>query len=129
MSLKNTVLAAERLRCIASWAGWGLDHDGGNTDWKIVAKTRTQLNQRLSGADKLPWPKFGPAWYAGCTTLIIGNSLKAGVRFVAFDQFKSMLQDENGHISGPRTVIAGFGAGVTESLLAVTPFESIKTTL
>jgi hypothetical protein len=26
-------------------------------------------------------------------------------------------------------VIAGFGAGVTESLLAVTPFESIKTTL
>lgn len=40
-----------------------------------------------------------------------------------------MLQDADGNISGPRTVIAGFGAGVTESLLAVTPFESIKTTL
>ena len=40
-----------------------------------------------------------------------------------------MLQDEEGNISGPRTVIAGFGAGITESLLAVTPFESIKTTL
>jgi solute carrier family 25 citrate transporter 1 len=40
-----------------------------------------------------------------------------------------MLQDADGKISGPRTVIAGFGAGVTESLLAVTPFESIKTTL
>lgn len=40
-----------------------------------------------------------------------------------------MLQDENGHISGPRTVMAGFGAGFTESLLAVTPFESIKTQL
>jgi hypothetical protein len=40
-----------------------------------------------------------------------------------------MLQDENGHISGPRTVVAGFGAGFTESLLAVTPFESIKTQL
>jgi solute carrier family 25 citrate transporter 1 len=49
--------------------------------------------------------------------------------FVAFDQYKSLLADHNGHISGPRTVIAGFGAGVTESLLAVTPFESIKTTL
>ena len=49
--------------------------------------------------------------------------------FVAFDQYKSMLQDADGKISGPRTVIAGFGAGVTESLLAVTPFESIKTTL
>jgi solute carrier family 25 citrate transporter 1 len=40
-----------------------------------------------------------------------------------------MLADENGNLTGPRTVIAGFGAGVTESLLAVTPFESIKTTL
>jgi hypothetical protein len=49
--------------------------------------------------------------------------------FVAFDQFKALLQDSEGNISGPRTVIAGFGAGVTESLLAVTPFESIKTTL
>ncbi|EHL00742.1 putative Uncharacterized mitochondrial carrier C19G12.05 [Glarea lozoyensis 74030] len=53
---------------------------------------------------------------------------ESGIRFVAFDQYKSMLQDENGNISGPRTVIAGFGAGFTESLLAVTPFESIKTT-
>ncbi|KAL5095392.1 hypothetical protein Trisim1_000168 [Trichoderma cf. simile WF8] len=40
-----------------------------------------------------------------------------------------MLADENGKLSGPRTVLAGFGAGVTESLLAVTPTESIKTTL
>ena len=49
--------------------------------------------------------------------------------FVAFDTFKSLLQDESGKISGPRTVMAGFGAGFTESLLAVTPFESIKTQL
>jgi len=93
------------------------------------AKTRTQLNRRLPDTAKLPWPPFGKAWYAGCTTLIIGNSLKAGIRFVAFDQYKALLQDADGKISGPRTVIAGFGAGVTESLLAVTPFESIKTTL
>jgi solute carrier family 25 citrate transporter 1 len=106
------------------------------------------LNRRLATDAKLPWPPFGTAWYAGCTTLIIGNSLKAGIRtlphppepeeklicigrtgFVAFDQYKALLQDADGKISGPRTVIAGFGAGVTESLLAVTPFESIKTTL
>ncbi|KUL83356.1 hypothetical protein ZTR_11240 [Talaromyces verruculosus] len=49
--------------------------------------------------------------------------------FVAFDKFKALLQDENGNISGPRTVVAGFGAGFTESVLAVTPFESIKTQL
>lgn len=51
------------------------------------------------------------------------------VGFVAFDYYKSMLQDEDGNLSGPKTVVAGFGAGITESLLAVTPFESIKTTL
>ncbi|QVM06480.1 hypothetical protein D8B26_001188 [Coccidioides posadasii str. Silveira] len=93
------------------------------------AKTRTQLNRRLPDGKKLPWPPFGKAWYAGCTTLIVGNSLKAGIRFVAFDTFKSLLQDRDGKISGPRTVLAGFGAGFTESLLAVTPFESIKTQL
>ncbi|KAI4124331.1 MAG: hypothetical protein LQ338_004844 [Usnochroma carphineum] len=93
------------------------------------AKTRTQLNRRLPDGQKLGWPPFGRAWYAGCTTLIIGNSLKAGIRFVSFDTYKTLLQDEMGKISGPRTVMAGFGAGITESLLAVTPFESIKTTL
>ncbi|CEJ82998.1 Putative Tricarboxylate transporter [[Torrubiella] hemipterigena] len=93
------------------------------------AKTRTQLNRRLAEGQKLPWPPFGKQWYAGCTTLIIGNSAKAGIRFVAFDQYKKLLADENGKLSGPRTVLAGFGAGVTESLLAVTPTESIKTTL
>ncbi|KAE8395410.1 mitochondrial carrier domain-containing protein [Aspergillus alliaceus] len=93
------------------------------------AKTRSQLNRKLPDGQKLPWPPFGTQWYAGCTTLIIGNSLKAGIRFVAFDRIKSLLQDENGKISGPRTVIAGFGAGFTESLFAVTPFESIKTQL
>ncbi|KAK2784081.1 hypothetical protein FQN52_006863 [Onygenales sp. PD_12] len=96
---------------------------------EIFAKTRSQLNRRLPDGKKLPWPPFGKAWYAGCTTLIIGNSVKAGVRFVAFDKFKTLLQDEDGNISGPRTVMAGFGAGFTESLLAVTPSESIKTQL
>ncbi|KAK4136063.1 mitochondrial carrier [Trichocladium antarcticum] len=93
------------------------------------AKTRTQLNRRLAAGQKLPWPPFGTQWYAGCTTLIIGNSAKAGIRFVAFDQYKTLLADADGKMSGPRTVLAGFGAGVTESLLAVTPTESIKTTL
>ncbi|KAJ3468153.1 fumarase [Fusarium solani] len=93
------------------------------------AKTRSQLNRRLAAGQKLPWPPFGKQWYAGCTTLIIGNSAKAGIRFVAFDQYKALLADETGKLSGPRTVLAGFGAGVTESLLAVTPTESIKTTL
>lgn len=93
------------------------------------AKTRTQLNQRLPSGQKLPFPPFGPQWYAGCTTLIIGNSIKAGVRFVAFDQYRRLLSDAEGNVSGPMTVVSGFLAGATESLLAVTPFESIKTQL
>ncbi len=51
----------------------------------------------------------------------------SGAGFVAFDTYRSMLSDADGKVSGPGTVIAGFGAGATESLLAVTPFESIKT--
>lgn len=93
------------------------------------AKTRSQLNRKLAEGQKLPWPPFGPQWYAGCTTLIIGNSAKAAIRFVAFEQYKRLLADENGKVSGPRNVIAGFFAGMTESLFAVTPTESIKTTL
>ncbi|KAF8461133.1 mitochondrial carrier domain-containing protein [Kalaharituber pfeilii] len=94
------------------------------------AKTRTQLNRKLPDSKKLPWPKFGPAWYTGCTTLIIGNSFKAGVRFLTFDAIKALLTDPTtGTISGPRTVLAGLCAGIIESVVAVTPFESIKTTL
>jgi hypothetical protein len=50
------------------------------TDGTAVAKTRSQLNRRLEAGKKLPWPPFGAQWYAGCTTLIIGNSAKAGIR-------------------------------------------------
>ncbi|KAI1625489.1 MC family mitochondrial carrier protein [Exophiala viscosa] len=93
-------------------------------------KTRTQLNRRLPDANKLPLPPFpSREWYTGCTTAIVGNAFKAAIRFVAFDTYKHLLSDDDGHISGPRTVVAGFGAGITESLVAVTPSESIKTQL
>lgn len=57
------------------------------------------------------------------------GGIKCGKGFLAFDAFVNLLADENGNISGPRTVLAGLGAGTTESLIAVTPFESIKTQL
>lgn len=31
--------------------------------------------------------------YSGCMALVLGNSLKAGVRFVSYDHFKQMLAD------------------------------------
>jgi len=33
--------------------------------------------------------------YSGCTALVIGNSVKAGVRFVAYDRFKQALADKD----------------------------------
>ncbi|ORY79387.1 putative mitochondrial tricarboxylate transporter [Protomyces lactucae-debilis] len=92
-------------------------------------KTIKQLNRRLPAGQKEPIPPFGKAWYTGCSTTITGNALKAAVRFLAFDSIKAALADEDGKLSGGRTLIAGFGAGICESLFAVTPFESVKTAL
>jgi solute carrier family 25 citrate transporter 1 len=32
--------------------------------------------------------------YAGCSALVVGNGVKAGVRFLSYDTFKSMLADK-----------------------------------
>ncbi|BFZ56912.1 CtIP-related endonuclease [Savitreella phatthalungensis] len=92
-------------------------------------KTIKQLNRRLPAGQKEPIPPFGKAWYTGCSTTVTGNAMKAAVRFLAFDSIKAALADADGAISGPKTLLAGFGAGVCESLFAVTPFESVKTAL
>ncbi|KAG0145168.1 hypothetical protein CROQUDRAFT_94145 [Cronartium quercuum f. sp. fusiforme G11] len=67
--------------------------------------------------------------YSGCSALVVGNGLKAGVRFLSYDKFKSVLVDEKGKLSGPRSLLAGLGAGMLEAILAVTPSETIKTKL
>lgn len=92
-------------------------------------KTIKQLNKRLPAGKKEPIPPFGKAWYTGCSTTVTGNAMKAAVRFLAFDTIKGMLADADGNISGAKTVMAGFGAGICESIFAVTPFEAVKTAL
>lgn len=67
--------------------------------------------------------------YSGCTALVVGNSVKAGVRFVSYDHFKQMLANSEGKVSAPRSLLAGLGAGMTEAIFAVTPSETIKTKL
>lgn len=69
------------------------------------------------------------ALYTGCPAFVVGNTVKASVRFLGFDSIKKMLADKDGKLSGPRGVIAGLGAGLLESVVAVTPFEAIKTAL
>jgi solute carrier family 25 citrate transporter 1 len=48
---------------------------------------------------------------------------------VAFDSIKNCLAGPDGRLTGFQSVVAGFGAGIAESALAVTPFEGIKTQL
>ncbi|KAH8822693.1 mitochondrial tricarboxylate transporter [Flagelloscypha sp. PMI_526] len=67
--------------------------------------------------------------YSGCMALVIGNSVKAGVRFVTYDHIKGKLADSEGKVSAPRSLLAGLGAGVIEAIFAVTPSETIKTKL
>lgn len=81
------------------------------------------------------------ALYSGCGALVVGNGLKAGVRFMTYDSIKELLRDEQvgtdyqplashanvqGKLSAGRTMLAGLGAGIVEATVAVTPSETIK---
>lgn len=101
------------------------------------AKTRLQLIDKLAKQSRNPLVLIFNvaktqgigALYVGCPAFVVGNTVKASVRFLGFDYIKSLLADTNGKLSGPRGVIAGLGAGLLESVVAVTPFEAIKTAL
>ncbi|CCE64186.1 hypothetical protein TPHA_0G03460 [Tetrapisispora phaffii CBS 4417] len=100
------------------------------------AKTRLQLSSKAVNVTKNPikllyqigrFQGIG-AMYIGCPVFIVGNTAKASIRFLGFDMIKDMLKDPlTGEVSGPRGVIAGLGAGLMESVFAVTPFEHVKT--
>ncbi|CAO1624346.1 unnamed protein product [Parajaminaea phylloscopi] len=68
--------------------------------------------------------------YSGCSALVVGNAAKAGVRFLSYDSIKLAVADkQTGQLSLPRSILAGFLAGLSEGLFAVTPSEAIKTRL
>ncbi|KAK8025313.1 hypothetical protein PG990_003136 [Apiospora arundinis] len=67
--------------------------------------------------------------YTGCSTLILGTTAKAGVRFLSFDSIRNLLKDDEGRLSPARGILAGMAAGAVESVVAVTPTERVKTAL
>ncbi|KAI9037764.1 uncharacterized protein KD926_000027 [Aspergillus affinis] len=69
------------------------------------------------------------ALYIGCSTLIIGTTAKAAVRFLSYDTIRNSLADDRGTLSAGRGILAGMVAGAVESVLAVTPTERVKTAL
>lgn len=101
------------------------------------AKTRLQLVDKSSKASRNPLvliynvakTQGVSSLYIGCPAFVVGNTVKASVRFLGFDSIKALLVDKDGKLSGPRGVLAGLGAGLLESIIAVTPFEAIKTAL
>lgn len=101
------------------------------------AKTRLQLVDKSSKASRNPLVLITnvaktqgvSSLYVGCPAFVVGNTAKASVRFLGFDAIKALLADRDGKLSGPRGVLAGLGAGLLESVVAVTPFEAIKTAL
>jgi solute carrier family 25 citrate transporter 1 len=101
------------------------------------AKTRLQLVDKSSKTSRNPLRLIAnvakeqgvKSLYTGCGAFVIGNTVKAGVRFLGFDSIKQILRDEEGNLSKTRGALAGLGAGVLESVIAVTPFETIKTAM
>ncbi|KAJ5839740.1 uncharacterized protein N7525_004928 [Penicillium rubens] len=69
------------------------------------------------------------ALYTGCSTLVIGTTAKAAVRFVSYDTIRNSLTDNHGVLSPGKGILAGMVAGAVESVLAVTPTERVKTAL
>lgn len=101
------------------------------------AKTRLQLVDKSSKMSRNPLVLIYTvartqgisSLYVGCPAFVVGNTLKASVRFLGFDAIKRVLSDRDGKLSGPRGALAGLGAGLLESVLAVTPAEAIKTAM
>jgi solute carrier family 25 citrate transporter 1 len=53
-------------------------------------------------------------------------SIKYTLRMGTNAAYQNMLRDEHGQLTTASRLAAGFGAGITEALVVVTPFEVIK---
>ncbi|EDU44171.1 tricarboxylate transport protein, mitochondrial precursor [Pyrenophora tritici-repentis Pt-1C-BFP] len=64
--------------------------------------------------------------YRGFSPVILGIVPKIAIRFASFETYKSLLALPDGSQSSQRLLLAGLAAGVTESILVVTPMEMVK---
>jgi len=100
-------------------------------------KTQLQLQSKQSTQPKfsgalnclsVTYQQHGPlGLYRGLSSLIAGSVPKTGVRFTTMELEKKLIADENGKLSPFKVAVAGFGAGASEAIFAVTPMELIKT--
>jgi len=65
--------------------------------------------------------------YRGLSPLLYFSIPKAAVRFTSFEYFKGLFQKgESRPLSNLEATVAGFGAGIMEAILTVTPMENVK---
>eukprot|EP01065_Artemidia_motanka_P009792 TRINITY_DN1505_c2_g1_i1.p1 TRINITY_DN1505_c2_g1~~TRINITY_DN1505_c2_g1_i1.p1 ORF type:complete len:306 (+),score=89.82 TRINITY_DN1505_c2_g1_i1:85-1002(+) len=98
-----------------------------------VLKTRLQLGGKgasLTGLASSMFKNEGAlAFYKGLTPFCTHLVLKYAVRWKFNEVYRNLLKGEDGKVSTAGTFLAGLGAGVTEAVLIVTPFEVLKTRL
>lgn len=95
------------------------------------AKTQLQLNR--GNADFNVFRHiYGEGFkiYRGLAPLLIGAPFQGLLRFGSLDTFNNLLRDpETGKVGRASGLLAGVSAGVLESILVVTPMETVKTRL
>lgn len=67
--------------------------------------------------------------WKGLTPFVGQLTLKYALRMGSNAFFLELMRDEEGKLSTAARLTAGLGAGVSEALLVVTPFEVVKTRL
>eukprot|EP00299_Pterocystis_sp_00344_P012629 c608_g1_i1.p1 GENE.c608_g1_i1~~c608_g1_i1.p1 ORF type:complete len:293 (-),score=51.04 c608_g1_i1:61-939(-) len=98
-----------------------------------VVKTRLQLGGAQatlgSTARGMLQQEGVLSFYKGLTPFVTHLVTKYSVRWYFNDFFRGLLKDKNGKVSNVGGFAAGLGAGMTEAVLIVTPFEVLKTRL
>lgn len=80
----------------------------------------------LATASKIVKTEGFPALYKGLGPVVTAIVPKMAIRFSSFELFKSWLCSPNGGNTTGSVFVAGLGAGITESILVVTPAEVLK---
>jgi len=98
-----------------------------------TVKTYCQVNKDVKGmsegARKIVAQKGVGGFYFGLPAMLAQVSLKAGIRFFAFENIKHSMQhnfDPEGKRSTTVNLAAGLGAGMTEALVWTAPTERLK---
>ncbi|KAH8586184.1 mitochondrial carrier domain-containing protein [Bisporella sp. PMI_857] len=96
------------------------------------AKTSVQLQNNYGSSNPLKviynvYRAQGIATiYTGCTTLVVGTTGKAAIRFLSFDTIKARLCDDSGKLGPIQGIIAGMGAGIRVKTALISDAKDTK---